>query len=316
VNHNRGWRTWLAAQAALGVVLWASSLKRPLPIETPDWVWELLLLAALVIVPLGLRLVFDWRAGWPLRVAVVLQPPAAWSLLYDRVGWAESELGWWWSLPWVLLSVLLAGEAVYRLLRHFPQSADDWAHVAALALIVVGGGWLLLARLGIRPLDFEPIIVLLTAVHFHYAGFALPVVAGCAARRQPSRLATCTVVGVVAGVPLVAAGITATQLGWGSALECVAALATAAAAWGVAWLHLQLGGDLQLLRPVRLAFLLSAGFLAVAMALAALYGARAYLPVEGLTIPVMQALHGTANALGFSLLALLGWNFVRSPAAE
>jgi len=32
--------------------------------------------------------------------------------------------------------------------------------------------------MGLRPLEFQEIIVLLTAVHFHYAGFLLPIVTG------------------------------------------------------------------------------------------------------------------------------------------
>jgi hypothetical protein len=43
------------------------------------------------------------------------------------------------------------------------------------------------------------------------------------------------------------------------------------------------------------------------MALAALYGSRAFLPVSWLDIPWMRALHGTANAFGFALAGLLGW---------
>jgi hypothetical protein len=48
--------------------------------------------------------------------------------------------------------------------------------------------------------------------------------------------------------------------------------------------------------------------LAAGMFLAMLYGARAYLPPDGLDIPWMRALHGTGNALGFGLAGLLAWS--------
>ena len=48
------------------------------------------------------------------------------------------------------------------------------------------------------------------------------------------------------------------------------------------------------------------------MLLAALYGLRFYLPVAWLDIPWMRALHGSANALGFALPALLGWSMVKA----
>jgi outer membrane biosynthesis protein TonB len=38
-----------------------------------------------------------------------------------------------------------------------------------------------------RPLDFDPVIVLLTAVHFHYAGFLLPLCTALAAREVGGR---------------------------------------------------------------------------------------------------------------------------------
>jgi hypothetical protein len=44
------------------------------------------------------------------------------------------------------------------------------------------------------------------------------------------------------------------------------------------------------------------------MLLAALYGSRFYLAVDWLDIPWMRALHGTANAVGFGVVGLLGWS--------
>ena len=46
----------------------------------------------------------------------------------------------------------------------------------------IGAGWLVLYRLGVRPLGFADVIVLLTGVHFHYTGFVLPIVAGMVGR--------------------------------------------------------------------------------------------------------------------------------------
>jgi hypothetical protein len=37
-------------------------------------------------------------------------------------------------------------------------------------------------RLGVRPLNCETIMVLLTAVHVHYAGFVSPLLTGLAGR--------------------------------------------------------------------------------------------------------------------------------------
>jgi hypothetical protein len=42
------------------------------------------------------------------------------------------------------------------------------------------------------------------------------------------------------------------------------------------------------------------------MVLAGLYGSRFVAPVSWLNIPMMRALHGTLNAVGYGLLGVLG----------
>src|SRR5262249_12079243 len=115
-------------------------------------------------------------------------------------------------------------------------------------------------------------------------------------------------VGVITGVPLVAAGITATQLGLGSFLECVAACWTALAGLLTAWLHLRLAAQPGRHQAVRGGWAVAAVSLAGSMVLAAAYGCRAYAPVAWLDLPWMRALHGTANALGFALVGILAWH--------
>src|SRR5258705_449888 len=73
---------------------------------------------------------------------------------------------------------------------------------AGLVFLLVGGLWATASRAAMRPLGFDDTVVLLTANHFHYAGFIVPIVAGLAGRRLPGRLGDLTALGVIAGVPL------------------------------------------------------------------------------------------------------------------
>ena len=88
-------------------------------------------------------------------------------------------------------------------------------------------------------------------------------------------------IGVLAGVPLVAVGITATKLGGPVVLECVAALVMAASGIAVANMHLRLA-----LRPghalSRTLFVIAAVSLVFGMLLAAMYGVRFLLKSEDL----------------------------------
>jgi YndJ-like protein len=179
-----------------------------------------------------------------------------------------------------------------------------------LIYLAIGGAWAVSDRLGFRPLDFDPVIVLLTAIHFHYAGFALPLVTGLAARRLDGGTARLAAAGVIAGVPLVAIGITSTQLKAGPLIESLAAWVLAAAGILTASLHLRLAFAPG--RPlVRCLWAVAAVSLAGSMVLAAMYGSRFYIALSWLDIPWMRAFHGTANALGFGLAGLLAWVMAR-----
>src|SRR5690606_17128804 len=129
-------------------------------------------------------------------------------------------------------------------------------------------------RIGVRPLGFGAEIVALTAVHFHYAGILLTASAGFLLERNPeSRFTARGAVGVVLGVPLVAAGITIHQLGWSTMFESVAGCGLALAGMLIGILHVRLavaGGP-----PAGRALLVVAGAsLFIAMFLAAIYALR------------------------------------------
>ena len=157
------------------------------------------------------------------------------------------------------------------------------------------------------PVRASVTIVLLTAIHFHFAGFALPLLTGLAGRATGGLTACLAAGGVILGVPLVAVGITTTQVGFGSLLECIASWVTALAALLTAYIHLRLAVGPGYRLVVRSLWAVAALSLAGGMVLAALYGSRSYTGLAGLDIPWMRAPHGSADALGFGLAGTVGW---------
>jgi len=297
----------------IGAVVWLAAVAwiRPSPFER-DWAMLILLLAAFVYVPLGIDLRTLHLATGPCsplwRVARFLTVPAA-LLLSLAIAQPQGVFAALFALPWLAVCGTIALAGFDQLRRsHGPRRFDRAALDIGPILLAVGGGWTVLDRAGVRPLDFEPVIVLLTAIHFHYAGFVLPLVAALALERRPQRIARVAVAAIAAGVLLVAVGITATQQGFTPAIETAAALELAAAGLTVAWLHARLAmiGSAAP-RAARALWFLSAAALAFSMLLAAAYGCRPYLPVAWLDIPWMRALHGTANAVLFAAPALVGW---------
>jgi hypothetical protein len=274
----------------------------------PRWEVAMFLLGPLVVVPLGLALAAPGaheRFRRPWWAAALLQFPAALLLLAAfslHPGRPAALL----SLPWLAVTLLTALFGLARLLRRGPRPLEELAIDAGLIYLAVGGGWLVLARAGIRPLGFDPLIVLLTAVHFHYAGFVLPLLTGMVGRAWPGLLSRGAAVGVIAGVPLVAVGINLSQLN-ARDFEPWAATLLAAAGLLVAALHLVLAAGR---RPLGQRLLLAVAGLSlpVGMVLAMVYAWGRYSGLPWIEIPEMLPYHGAVNALGFALPGLVGWN--------
>ena len=290
--------------AAVGAFIWvvAIVIVRPPPHER-IWAEAILALAALVLVPLGLGLL--QRGAQLLALARVVQLPAAILLGYGlllKPGVSAALL----ALPWFVLTLVLAAAGALRVLRG-PRDIATLCENAALIFVSVGGGWTLLDRAGIRPLDFEPVIVLLTGIHFHYAGFVLPLLTGQVLRRHNTSVARAAALGVIYGVPLVGVGITTSQLGLTKIFESLAAWILSLAAITIGLLHIRLARRAESPQVVRILWAIAGLALTASMVLAALYGTRFYLPIAWLDIPWMRALHGTANSLGFALGGLIAW---------
>jgi YndJ-like protein len=84
-----------------------------------------------------------------------------------------------------------------------PPSIPDLGVDVALGFWGVGAAFMLVDRLGVET-GFAPIIVLLTAIHFHFAGVGLLGLASLLAGERPWLRAS--VVGMVVGIPLTALG--------------------------------------------------------------------------------------------------------------
>jgi len=168
--------------------------------------------------------------------------------------------------------------------------------------------WLVVYRLGIQPFDYGETIILLTVIHFHFAGFAAPIIAGMTGRTLAAtksgvgRLFPVIVVALVGSMPLVAAGITFSPwLGLAGALLLTTGLLLLAV--------LTIGRVVPLIASTGVRVLLVIGALSscVAMVLACLYSYSLVAHIVILTIPGMAKAHGLLNAFGFATCSLVGW---------
>jgi len=286
-----------------------------LPVESGGETWlieRLLLLATLVITPLALALTaapdHNGNHSFPYRATVLIQPLAATLAVisfYTRTGLQAGLL----TVAWALCATLIAlfGLARLRGRRSLPP-IEELCIDAGLAYITVGSAWLFMSRCGLNPLGFSDTIVLLTATHFHYAGFAAPILTGIVGRElkrvRPSlgELFRIPAGGVIAGPPLVAIGITFSRL-----IEMVSAFAMAASLLTLAMLILFAIVPELKNRAAQLLLIVSANSVIVTMIFACVYAIGRYKEIATVTIPLMTQIHGLTNAFGFVLCGLLAW---------
>lgn len=292
----------------LGIWLLWLLAKLPHPLDA-NWGRGILLLAPLVAVPLAMEVLVrtaPFSSSKILRSAQNWQLPAAaaFALAFSMENGGLAVLL---VLPWVAVLSMLAWVGLQQIIKGAWRNAASFSLSAGLAYLVVAGIWAVLERAGLYPFGFNPEIVFLTIVHFHYAGFLLPVLAGLATRKldHPISLQILCFL-TVAAVGLLAVGITLTQFGVGTDWELASAWFMALSAAGVAVWHLRMAFLKDIPLNIRLLWVFSAASLLGGMLLAGLYGSRFLAPVAWLDIPMMRALHGSLNAVGFGLCGVLG----------
>src|SRR3989442_5027030 len=148
----------------------------------------LLLLAPLIIVPLGLRLVpfVGPRSRQLLTCAGIVQPLGAVSAFvsfFISPGRTAGVI----ALGWLLTCAVASLAGLVELIERRSLRPVHLVPAAALAYLSVGAGWLVLSRAGLRPEGFSHEIVELTGVHFHYAGFAATLMAPLTMGAVPDR---------------------------------------------------------------------------------------------------------------------------------
>jgi hypothetical protein len=298
----RGWATAGAAVWAGMAVLARVGVARIGAIEL------MFLLAPLVIVPLGMELGREIAGGgWPHELARRLQPGGA-ALAVVAMLLSPGRRAGSFALGWLVVCLLMAGGGLVDFF--FPASKNPYRSVRAIIAVgridlAVGGAWLVASRLGMRPMGIQEPIGLLTAVHFHFAGFATAMIAAAtlrfAQKSGDTRWLRRLVVVVVAMPIVVAAGFVISP-----GLKMAAAATFSVSVAGLA-IYLRACGARAESVMARILLQAAAGAVFAAMVLALTYVIADYAGSDVLTIPQMARTHGILNGVGFCLPGLLGW---------
>ena len=266
---------------------------------------SLCLWAPLVVVPLGLELVPRGRLDSyirPLQFSAAMFATASFAF-------APGPRAALLAAPWALFCGALAIWGAARFFRRGGFDAVETCIDAALVLVAVGGAGLVMSRGGMKPAGFGEPIVLLTAVHFHYTGFAAPLLIGLAGRKAgPHRSIIFAGAAVVLGSPLLAAGFTLRIpiLKLFAVLVIVSGLILFASRLVRMAVDEPRGGTRALLGIAAFSILWG-------MALAGLYSFGEFRERVMVEIPAMAWSHGILNGFGFATCGLLAMRAWRTP---
>ena len=301
--------TFARRSAAAGAVVWVLLLLvGSADSSQTELIHKVALFGIFVIVPLGVAVAGD-QFGSPslYKLVVLVQPFAALmaaASLFVAMGVRSALL----ASAWLILTGLVALFGLTRLIARGLYPLPELSIDAGLMYLPVAAGWLVIYRLGVQPFGYGETIILLTVVHFHFAGFAAPIIAGAngrvlATRNYPEKMFTVSIVAIVTAMPLVAAGITFTPvLGLIGALLLSLGLVLLAV--------LTLGWVVPVVAPAgkRLLLVIAALSSCAAMVLACLYAYSLVAKILILNIPTMAMSHGLLNAFGFATCSLVAWS--------
>lgn len=190
------------------------------------------------------------------------------------------------------------------------ESLQEFCFAVGEGYSLIGAAlWLLASRLGLKPLSSHEPIVLLTAIHFHYAGLMAAVLAGLAV----SYMRTSLVVQIALACGVLGPGLLglAFLAGPKPKLAAVAVMVTGECGIAVATFRsgladaARIGGRMLLVGSACVIF---------AMARAGAWAVGEYPLHSFVNLEQMARYHGVLNSVGFGLCSLVSWTLLRRNA--
>ncbi|ANF36764.1 YndJ family protein [Bacillus velezensis] len=205
------------------------------------------------------------------------------------------------AFVWLIYTLGLALYAVRRLTKTNIHRTEEISVMAGFIYLAGGGFWFFAYVLEIPVMNFGPLIVLLTAVHFHYSAFLIPIFNGLLGRiiREKRELYQWSTVIILISPILIALGIT-----FSKTLDVIAVALYLAGLYVNAYLVFT--GPF-VTKTGRVLIRSSSAVLMITIAFSLIYSYGVYREEATLTISQMIWIHGAVNAFGVILPALAGW---------
>ncbi|MBY6037128.1 YndJ family protein [Fictibacillus nanhaiensis] len=207
-----------------------------------------------------------------------------------------------WQIGFALIYLLFTlFVALLGLQRFFQRGFTNWAEISidfGMMYLFIGGVWFFAYTAGIET-GFSPLITWLTAIHFHYSAFLLPISLGFFGRIHESKWYPWVVSIILAGPMLVAIAITFWPL-----LEVISVSLYIFAIYLLIFLAFRTPFPTKL---QAFCIRLSYGGLGFTILFSMLYAANNAFGNWPVSIDFMLVFHGFVNCVIFGLIGVLGW---------
>ncbi|MDM5238614.1 YndJ family protein [Bacillus cereus] len=210
------------------------------------------------------------------------------------------------SLIWFIYTGIIALFGVSRLLERGWKPLEETAVDIAFIYLFLGGFWFFSSVARLSIMNFSSDIVLLTAAHFHYSAFLLPLSAGLVGRKREKRSKVYDAIMfiIVISPMTVAIGITYSRI-----FEFFAVFIYLCAIYGYG-IYVWKAKFNSITAKVLL--IISSSTLMVTIMFSLIYSYGNLKQVMTITIAQMVWIHGVVNGIGVALPAFVGWMIEKS----
>ena len=260
---------------------------------TKEPFYLMLTAAQLIFVPLMLQLIIQINRKHVVFTWVAM---TAVFLLHILSSTAAMQIGL--ALIYLIFTFFIA---FYGVLRFFKRGFTNWPEISidvGMVYLFIGGLWFFAFIAGIDT-GFSPLITWLTAIHFHYSAFLLPISLGFFGRLHQSKMYNISIPIILSGPMLVAIGITFWPL-----LEVISVLLYIFAIYTLIVLSFQTRFAS---RAQAVCVRLSYSALGVSILFSLLYAANRAFGKWGVSIDFMLTFHGFLNCVLFGFAGVMGW---------
>ncbi|MFB5250403.1 YndJ family protein [Bacillus mycoides] len=210
------------------------------------------------------------------------------------------------ALLWFAYTGIVALFGISRLLERGWKPLEEAAIDSAFIYLFLGGFWFFASVAKFPIMHFSSDIVLLTAAHFHYSAFLLPLSAGLLGRKRErgSKLYDAIMFIIVISPMTVAIGITYSRV---FEFFAVFVYLFAIYGYGVYVWRTKFNAI-----STKILLTLSSSTLMVTIMFSLIYSYGNFKQVMTITIAQMVWIHGVVNGIGVALPAFVGWMIEKS----